>query len=53
MKEVLKDARRLARGLAPEKRAFIEKLCDEIEALSKELADLQAKGLVRVQLQLK
>ena len=44
---MLKEARRLARGLPPEKREAIEKICTEIEALMKELAELQAKGEVR------
>ena len=43
---VLKDARRIAKSLPVAKRAEIEKICSEIEALAKELADLQAKGLV-------
>ena len=47
VEEVLKEARRLARGLPPEKREAIEKICTEIEALMKELAELQAKGEVR------
>ena len=46
VEEVLKEARRLARGLPPEKREAIEKICSEIEALMKELADLQARGEV-------
>ena len=44
---MLKEARKLARTLPPEKRAAIEEMCNEIEALMKELADLQARGLVR------
>ena len=44
---MLKEARRLARGLPPEKREAIEKICTEIEALMKELAELQARGEVR------
>ena len=47
VEEVLKEARRLARGLPPEKREAIEKICTEIEALMKELAELQARGEVR------
>ena len=47
VEEVLKEARRLAKGLPPEKREAIEKICTEIEALMKELAELQAKGEVR------
>ena len=47
VKSVLKEARKLARSLPPEKRAAIEQMCDEIEALMQELADLQARGLVR------
>ena len=46
VKSVLKEARKLARSLPPEKRAAIEQMCDEIEALMQELADLQARGLV-------
>ena len=46
VEEVLKEARRLARGLPPEKREAIEQMCTEIEALMKELAELQAKGQV-------
>ena len=46
VEEVLKEARRLARGLPPEKREAIEKMCTEIEALMTELAELQAKGQV-------
>ena len=38
----------MARGLPPAKREVIEALCDEIEALARELADLQARGEVRV-----
>ena len=47
VKSVLKEARKVARTLSPEKRAAIEAMCDEIEALMQELADLQARGLVR------
>lgn len=43
---VLKDARRIAKSLPAAKRATVEKICSEIEALTKELADLQARGLV-------
>lgn len=46
VKSVLKEARKIARTLPPEKRAAIEQMCDEIEALMQELADLQARGLV-------
>ena len=46
VEEVLKEARRLAKGLPPEKREAIENLCSEIESLMKELAELQAKGQV-------
>ena len=46
VKAVLKEARKLARTLPPEKRAAIEEMCNEIEALMQELADLQARGLV-------
>ena len=48
VEEVLKEARKLAKGLPPEKREAIEKLCSEIESLMKELAELQAKGQVSV-----
>ena len=44
---VLKDARRIAKTLSPEKRTAVEKICSEIEALARELAELQAKGQVR------
>ena len=44
---VLKEARKLARSLPPDKRAAIEQLCNEIDALVKELAELQARGEVR------
>jgi len=44
---VLKDARRIAKTLSPEKRAVVEQICSEIEAMMRELADLQAKGQVR------
>ena len=47
VKSVLKEARKIARTLSPEKRAAIEEMCNEIEALMQELADLQARGLVR------
>ena len=47
VKSVLKEARKIARTLPPGKRAAIEQMCDEIEALMQELADLQARGLVR------
>ena len=47
VKSVLKEARKLARTMPPEKRAAIEAMCNEIEALMQELADLQARGLVR------
>ena len=47
VKSVLKEARKIARTLPPEKRAAIEEMCNEIEALMQELADLQARGLVR------
>ena len=47
VEEVLKEARRLAKGLPPEKREAIEKICTEIESLMKELAELQANGQVR------
>jgi len=40
----LKEARKIAKTLAPEQRTVIEQLCSEIEALSKELAELQARG---------
>jgi len=43
---VLKDAKRLAKNMSPEKKAAIEKICAEIEELSKELASLQASGQV-------
>ena len=46
VKSVLKEARKIARTLPPEKRAAIEEMCNEIEALMQELADLQARGLV-------
>lgn len=46
VKSVLKEARKIARTLPPEKRAAIEQMCNEIEALMQELADLQARGLV-------
>jgi vinculin len=45
VKSVLKEARKIARTLPPEKRAAIEEMCNEIEALMQELADLQARGL--------
>ena len=45
---VLKEARKIAKTLAPEQRTVIEQLCSEIEALSKELAELQARGEVCV-----
>jgi len=45
---VLKEARKIAKTLAPEQRTVIEQLCSEIEALSKELAGLQARGEVCV-----
>lgn len=47
VEEVLKEARRLAKGLPPEKREAIETICSEIESLMKELAELQAQGKVR------
>ena len=43
---MLKEARKIARTLPPEKKAAIEEMCNEIEALMQELADLQARGLV-------
>ena len=43
---VLRDARRIAKTLSPAKRAEVEKIISEIEALAKELAELQARGLV-------
>ena len=46
VQSVLKDARRIARSLAPDKRAAIEQLCNEIDELAKELAELQARGEV-------
>ena len=46
VKGVLKEARKIARTLPPERRAAIEEMCNEIEALMQELADLQARGLV-------
>ncbi len=49
MKAVLKDARRLAKGLSSEKKAFIDELCSEIESLAKELEELQARGEVSLQ----
>ena len=47
MEAVLKEARAIAKTMSPEKRAYIEQLCSEIEAMAKELAALQAKGEVR------
>ena len=47
VKSVLKEARKLARTLPLEKRAAIEEMCNEIEALMQELAELQARGEVR------
>ena len=46
MQSVLKEAKRFAKTLSPEKRAAIEKLCSEIDELTKELEALQAKGEV-------
>ena len=46
MQSVLKEARRIAKTLPAEKRKFIEGLCDEIDQLAKELAELQARGEV-------
>ena len=46
VQEVLKEARKLARGLAPDKKAAIEQICDEIDSLMRELAELQARGEV-------
>ena len=45
---VLKDARKLAKNLSPEKRAEVEKICDEISKLLEELRELQARGEVHV-----
>ena len=46
VENVLKDARRMAKSLPKDKREAIEKLCNEIDELAKELAMLQAKGEV-------
>ena len=46
VKSVLKEARKIARTLPSEKRAAVEAMCNEIEALMKELAELQARGEV-------
>ena len=46
VQNVLKEARRIAKALPKDKRDYIEGLCAEIDALSKELAELQAKGEV-------
>lgn len=46
VESVLKEARRMAKTLPQDKRAVIEELCTEIDAMVKELAELQAKGLV-------
>ena len=43
---VLREARRMARGLPAEKRVAIEAICSEIDQLAKELAELQARGEV-------
>ena len=43
----MKEARKIARTLPSEKRAAVEAMCVEIEALMKELAELQARGEVR------
>ena len=43
---VLREARAIAKTMSPEKRAYIEQLCSEIEAMAMELAALQAKGEV-------
>ncbi len=48
VQSVLKEARRMAKSLPKEKKEAIEKLCAEIDAMVKELAELQAKGQVRV-----
>lgn len=48
VESVLKEAKRIAKTLSAEKRAAIEKLCAEIDVLSKELAELQARGEVCV-----
>ena len=46
---VLREARRMARGLPAEKRAAIEAICSEIDQLARELAELQARGEVRTE----
>ncbi len=44
---VLSNARRIAKTFSPEKKAAVEVICSEIEALMRELVDLQASGQVR------
>ena len=46
VKNMLKDARRLAKSLPQAKKAAIEAMCKEIDDLAKELAELQAYGQV-------
>lgn len=48
VESVLKEARRIAKTLPQDKRTAIEELCAEIDAMTKELADLQAQGMVMV-----
>ena len=47
VESMLKDARRMAKGFPPSKKAVIETMCAEIDELAKELAVLQAAGEVR------
>ena len=44
---VTADARRIAQSFSPQRRTEVEKLCNEIDSLVKELAELQARGEVR------